>query len=357
MSMMDLIREDLRQFAGYESARKQFSGGSIFLNANESPWPSEDGEPGLNRYPEPQPTQLRNRLAEIYQVDSSRILIGRGSDELIDLLVRGFCRTGLDAIVQSPPTFGMYRVSAQLQGAKVIDVPLLIKNNFQIDLDQVLASITEQVKIVFVCSPNNPSGGAVSSDDLQRIAKACEGRALLVVDRAYCEFELNSKPNFDHLDWLNAQDHVVQLRTLSKAYGLAGARIGVAIANPSLIQFIARLMPPYPISTPSAGAALSALAPQNLAVIHNRVALLKNEREKLFVALHRSTAVSEVFASEGNFILARFNNADQFYARALNAGFVLRKPSIGYGLEHCLRISIGLPSENAQFITLLNEAA
>jgi len=218
MSVLDLARADIRAMQPYSSARMEASGGRILLNANESAWlPFGDDGSGCNRYPDPQPAMLVDTLARLYGVKPEQLLVGRGSDEAIDLLVRAFCRAGQDAILIQPPTFGMYSVCARIQGAAVIEVPLA--QDFRLDVDAVLAAMTPAVKLVFVCTPNNPTGQAIAAAEVERLAQALVGRALLVIDEAYVEFA--DAPSLAAL--VDRHEHVAILRTLSKAWALAGA--------------------------------------------------------------------------------------------------------------------------------------
>ncbi len=348
--VLDILRPDLRRFAGYSSARKEASGGSILLNANESPWAVPGDMLGLNRYPEPQPAALLARLAALYGVAADRLLVGRGSDEAIDLLTRAACRAGRDAVIISAPTFGMYAVCAQVQDALVINVPLVAGRDFALDVDALIAAVDERVKIVYVCSPNNPTGAAVALADIERIALAIEGRALLVVDEAYAEFSAGSSA----VALLGRYPHLAVLRTLSKAYGLAGARIGSLIADPAVIAVLRTIMAPYPLPAPCVAAALAALSDSATALARSRIALLRSERARMARTLRALPQVRKVFDSEANFLLVRFVDAAASYRQALAAGLVLRDPSRQPGLENCLRISIGTPEENEQLVRVLS---
>ena len=247
MNPLELVRADLREFAGYASARRQAQGGSVLLNANESPWAAPGDSLGLNRYPSPQPEALLAALADLYQVDAGSLLVGRGSDEAIDLLVRACCEAGRHAVLISPPTFGMYAVCARVQNAGIVRVPLRAERGFALDVEAVLEAVDDSVRMVFVCSPNNPSGGIVPIPALRRLAEGLDGRALLVVDEAYAEFA----ETVSAISLVREHRHVAVLRTLSKAYALAGARIGSLIADPDLIRVLRNLMAPYPLPTPS----------------------------------------------------------------------------------------------------------
>jgi len=355
-AVLELLRAELREFAGYSSARKEASGGQVLLNANESPWPSVGDALGLNRYPEPQPAALRERLAALYGVPAACLLIGRGSDEAIDLLTRAACRAGSDAVLISPPTFGMYAVCARVQDAAVVSVPLIAERAFALDVDRVidaLAQSTRPIKLVYVCSPNNPTGATVPLADIERLATATAGRALLVVDEAYAEFSDRPSALALRPRW----SHVVVLRTLSKAYALAGARIGVAMAAPELIAVMLSIMAPYPLPTPCVVAALRALEDSAIALVRSRVALLRSERARLARCLQALPDVREVYGSDANFLLVRFADGLAVYRKALAAGIVLRDPSAQVGLDNCLRISIGTPEENTRLLGVMSPTA
>jgi len=351
--VLELLREELRGFAGYASARREASGGSILLNANESPWSSPGDALGLNRYPDPQPAELVARLAALYGVAPDCLLVGRGSDEAIDLLIRAACRAGQDAILISPPTFGMYAVCARVQDAAVQSVPLRVDRGFALDVDAVIAALDARTRIVFVCSPNNPTGSAVPLADVARLAEATAGRTLLVVDEAYAEF--SDAPSA--LGLRARHPHLAVLRTLSKAYALAGARIGSLIGDPSLVAVLRSIMAPYPLPTPCVAAALAALGDSAVALARSRIALLRQERMRLARALRGLPTVLTVFDSDANFLLVRFRDAAATYRQCLDAGVVLRDPSRHPGLENCLRISVGTPEENERVLRLLASVA
>lgn len=351
MSVLDLARPEIRALQPYSSARMEASGGQVLLNANESPWPpSGDTGLSLHRYPEPQPQALLQRLAALYGVAPERLLLGRGSDEAIDLLVRAFCRAGEDAVAVCPPTFGMYAVCARVQGAAVVEVPL--NEAFAVDVETLLAALTPAVKLVFLCSPNNPTGGLVPLATVERLLAALRGRALLVVDEAYLEFA--DAPSASTL--LPRFDNLAVLRTLSKAWALAGARIGALLAAPEVVALLRRIMPPYPLPTPCVAAALAALDGQGVALAHARVALLRSERERLAQRLQWMAGVRTVLPSQANFLAVRFEDAGDVYCRLLQAGIVVRDVGRQRGLAGCLRIGIGTPAENERLLAALAES-
>lgn len=353
-SVLDLVRPDLRAFAGYSSARREKVSGHVWLNANESPWTSPADEGGrLNRYPEPQPAALRDRLATLYGVSPERAMVTRGSDEGIDLLVRAFCRAGIDGVLIAPPCFGMYAVCARVQNAPLIEVPLVDEDDrFSLDLTAFEDLISGgDVRVVFVCSPANPTGQAVPRKDTTRLAKACAGRAVLVVDEAYAEFSSEKSV----VDLIDAYPHVIVLRTLSKAHALAGARIGTVIADKDVIAVLRSLQAPYPVPAPSATVALEALSDGALAEARTRIATTLRERAALLKALRSVRGVRAVYESQGNFLLARFEDADAAFERLLAAGVVVRDMRAMPQLDDALRISLGTPEENAAVLAALRE--
>jgi histidinol-phosphate aminotransferase len=348
MSVLDLARPEIRALQPYSSARMEASGGQVLLNANESAWaPPGDHELACNRYPDPQPAPLIDALAGLYGVRASQVLVGRGSDEAIDLLVRAFCRAGQDAIAIQPPTFGMYAVSAHIQGASVITVPLAA--DFTLDVDAVLAALTPAVKLVFVCTPNNPTGQLVPLRDVTRLAQALAGRALLVVDEAYIEF--SDAPSAAAL--IDQFDNVAVLRTLSKAWALAGARIGTLLANEQVIALLRRIMAPYPLPRPCVALALQALTASGQDAARAHIAVVHEQRERMARALAAVPGVREVLPSQANFLAVRFDDASAVYQRLLGAGIVVRDIHRYPQLGDALRITVGLPEENDRVLDVL----
>jgi histidinol-phosphate aminotransferase len=354
-SVLDLVRPDLRAFAGYASARRQKATGSVWLNANESPWASgADSGYGLNRYPEPQPVALRARMAGIYGVTADQLMVTRGSDEGIDLIVRAFCRAGIDGVLVAPPTFGMYAVSARVQNAPLVEVPLVDEEDrFVLDVTAMIDVIDQgEVRVIFLCSPANPTGQALTHTDIRRILKAAAGRAVVVADEAYAEFSSVGPATAI----LGEFDNLILLRTLSKAYAMAGARIGAVLAQPAVIDVLRSLQAPYPVPAPSAALALAALDDAGRTASRERIATLLRERASLAKALKTTRGVAAVYASEGNFLLARFDDADRALVALLNAGVVVRDMRALPSLEDALRISIGAPEENAAVIKALQSS-
>ena len=352
-SVLELVRADLRGFTGYKSARADTVQGEIWLNANESAW-ANPGDPlgSSRRYPEPQPALLRSALAAVYGCDESQLLVGRGSDEAIDLLVRALCNPGRDSVVVTPPVFGMYAVCARLQDAALVEVPLRDgSHGFEVDLDGLAAAaLRARSKLVFLCSPSNPTGAVVALADIARLAVRLQGTALLVVDEAYGEFS-----NVKSATTLLAQHaNIAVLRTLSKAHALAAARIGVLIADPALIALLRRCQAPYPVPTPCAELALAGLAGPALAETAGRVAIVRSERERLRAALEQFPGVLRVYPSQGNYLLARFRDADAAFNALLAAGVVVRDQRAAPQLGDALRITVGSPEQNDRVIAALS---
>jgi len=361
-----LLREDLRGFAGYRSARSeqvdvmQVDGpqadSTIWLNANESPWANAiDGDGSLRRYPEPQPGQLRSALADMYGCSPQQLLIGRGSDEAIDLLVRAFCAPARDAVLVTPPVFGMYAVCARLQGARLLEVPLLDDGrDFEVDFDAVTNVASEQgAKLVFLCSPGNPAGAALPVAAVLALARSLAGRAMVVVDEAYIEFA--DTPSL--VQCIGRQPNLAVLRTLSKAHALAAARVGCVIADAEVIAALRRCQAPYPVPVPCLQQALRALTAEVRERTENGVRTVRSERERLRAALVSVPAVRRVYPSQANFLLVRFDDAGAAFQGLLAYGIMVRDMRALPGLGDALRISIGSIEQNRLVLAALQDTA
>ncbi|MGV8943641.1 histidinol-phosphate transaminase [Thermomonas sp.] len=350
-----LLRSDLRDFGGYRSARSDKLDGDVWLNANESPWAnSGTPEADLRRYPSPQPQQLRDALARLYGAMPEQLLVGRGSDEAIDLLLRAFCMPGQDRIVIAPPVFGMYAVCARLHGTAVIEVPLIDSAaGLNADLDAMVdAVIAHDARLLFLCSPGNPSGEALSPAAIERVTERLRGRAIVVVDEAYAEF--SEQPSVVPL--LDAHDNLAVLRTLSKAHALAAARIGCVIGSSEMIEALRRCQAPYPIPQPCVDVACAAVSVSALAATSERVRELCAERAWVAQALAELPGVRRVYASQGNFLLVRFDDAEAVFKRLLQAGVVVRDMRSQPQLGDALRITIGSPQQNRRMLDALASA-
>jgi histidinol-phosphate aminotransferase len=347
--LLDIARPDIRALRPYEHA--VWEPGLTRLHANELPWriDGDDSDAGLNRYPEPHPHQLTAALAAHYGVAPAQLLAGRGSDEVIDLLLRAYCRAGTDAIVICPPTFGMYGVAARVQGADVLEVPLRAEAGFAFDEAGVLARCEPRVKLVFLCSPNNPTGNPMDRTAVLRLVQALAGRALVVVDEAYIEFSDTASL----IDALPANPGLVVLRTLSKAHGLAGARCGVLIGHGDIVGLLQRIIQPYAVTQLTIEAVFRMLKPAALAVAAERVASIRRERERVAGALARTAGVSKVWPSAANYLLVEFTHPAAALARTHAAGLLIRDFRRTAGLTQALRISIGSPEQNDRLIRSL----
>jgi histidinol-phosphate aminotransferase len=350
MDIYAIARPEIVAMKPYQSARKTSSADGILLNANEAPTSFVDGPDlkrlALNRYPPPQPANLRTQLARLYDVPESSLLLTRGSDEGIDLLTRVFCRPGEDAIVECSPCFGMYRIAATIQAARVIDVPRQPQNGLRIDFDALEKTIRDEasVRLVFLTSPNNPTGDLIERDQLERILQVCDGKALVVLDEAYIEF-CSSKSASDLIDrW----PHLVVLRTLSKAWAAAGVRCGTVIANPAVIDLLLRVIAPYPMAATAIDAAMQATSG---AAVDRKAQFIKDvvrDREDLIIFLKNCPWVIEIWQSRANFVLIRVPDADGLVTWCDTSGLKIRNFSSQAGLAGCVRLTIGSDKEMAK---------
>jgi len=345
----DIARPDIQQLAPYQHAAWEPS--LVRLHANELPWRSgsDSSEAGLNRYPEPHPLALAARLAQLYGVHDDAVLPCRGSDEAIDLLTRCYARCGRDAIIITPPTFGMYSLCARVQGASIIEVPLRREAGFTVSVTSLLKAVTSSVKLVFLCSPNNPTGNAVDRAAVLALASALAGRALLVVDEAYVEFA--GSPSL--ASELAATPGLVVLRTLSKAHGLAGARCGAVLAHPQVIALLRRVIQPYAVSQLTIEAVFRALEPAALEETRERVQRVIGERARLASALAAHSTVRQVWPSAANFLLVDFADAGAALQRCRAAGLLVRDLRHLPSLPQALRLSVGTPEQNDRLLVAL----
>lgn len=346
MNVIDLIRPDIRTLTPYTCARHESESG-LLLDANENPYSiiSIPDDISLNRYPDPMQRELRARLADLNGVREDQLFVGVGSDEAIDLIIRLFCRSGHDAVAVLEPTYGMYRVAASINAVRVRSVPLGAE--FELDVDMICRVIDADTRIVFCCSPNNPTGNLLSRDALLRLCRAVS--AIVVVDEAYIDFaEADSlAPMVDEVP------NLIVLRTLSKAWGLAGLRLGYAIAHPDITGYLLKIKSPYNINALTAHYALAAL--QNVAAQRQVVGKIVRERDRLAEALRSMWFVERVFPSDANFLLVRVRDAGYLCAELKGHGIVIRDRSDQDRLQGCVRITVGLPSNNDILISVLQE--
>ena len=314
------------------------SSGALHLDANESPYapPPIKGATDYNRYPGQQPTALMARLADLYGVEAQRIMLGRGADEAIDILLRTFCEAGQDSILICTPTFGYFKTAAQIQGAKIIDVPL---NDDLTWNSKAILKAAPGAKLIFLCSPNNPTGNIIEDDLVEQLCEACPN-SLIVVDEAYQEFSSGE----GYIDKLGQYRNLVLTRTLSKAYGLAGVRAGVALADPAIINLMLKVLPPYPIPRPVERAVMDALSPAAMSLHNARLNEALSERSRLAEGLAKSEFVARVLPSEANFLAFMTSDAEAML-RALNKSNVKIR-DFRSKLPNLFRISVGSPEEN-----------
>ncbi|CAI8747066.1 histidinol-phosphate transaminase [Kosakonia quasisacchari] len=348
MSIEELARKNVRELTPYQSARRLGGKGDVWLNANEFPTavPFELTQQTLNRYPECQPKAVIENYAHYAGVKPEQVLVSRGADEGIELLIRAFCEPGKDAVLFCPPTYGMYSVSAETLGVEYRTVPAL--SDWQLDL-QGIADKLDGVKVIYVCSPNNPTGQIINPQDFRVLLEMTRGKAIVVADEAYIEF----CPQATLAGWLSEYPNLVVLRTLSKAFALAGLRCGFTLANEDVIALLLKVIAPYPLSTPVADIAAQALSPQGIVAMRERVAQILVERQYLITALRDIPCVEQVFDSETNYILVRLTASSAVFKSLWDQGIILRDQNKQPSLSGCLRITIGTRAESQRVIDAL----
>jgi histidinol-phosphate aminotransferase len=339
----NIIRSNIRDLVPYSSARDEFHGeAKVFLDANENSL----GSPLMkwyNRYPDPHQQSLREKISRIKGIAPSHIFLGNGSDEAIDILFRAFCEPRLDNVIVCPPTYGMYEVSARVNDVEVRKVPL--SADFQLDLEALEAAIDEHTKIIWLCSPNNPTGNSIDRTDIGMVLNNFDG--LVVIDEAYVNFSRRRSFIPDLADYPN----LVILQTLSKAWGLAALRIGMAFTSQDIIGVMNRIKPPYNISEASQQLASEAL--DEVEQVNEMIRVIVDERALLAEQLERIPAVLQVFPSDANFLLVRVTEARRLYEYLLGKGIVVRDRSTTPGCADCLRITVGTPRENILLLEAL----
>ncbi|MFA8434197.1 MAG: histidinol-phosphate transaminase [Marinifilaceae bacterium] len=336
---MSFVRNNLKTMQAYSSARDEYDGSrGVFLDANESPYGN-----GLNRYPDPHQKDLKARIAQLKGVDAQMVFLGNGSDEVIDLLYRGFCRPGVDNVIICSPTYGMYRVAAELNDIEVREV--MLDQNFQPDITQVLGACDDQTRMLFLCSPNNPTGNLLNAERVELLLERFPG--LVVLDEAYIDFA----PNSSLLMRLENFQNLVVLQTFSKAWGLAGIRLGIGFAHPQVVALLSKIKLPYNVNVLSQQKALKALG--SVFEKETRVKSILSERFRLEQELSVLDFVENIYSSQANFLLVKVDNAKRLYRFLIQKGVVVRDRSGMSGLAECLRISVGTPDENSSLLEAL----
>jgi histidinol-phosphate aminotransferase len=333
--LIDLIRPDLRDIKPYSSARDEFTGeASIFLDANENPF-----ENGYNRYPDPFQRKLKERIAEIKEVQPHNLFLGNGSDECIDLLFRLFCISGVDKVSAISPSYGMYAVSAKINNIELNEI--LLNDDFSLPVDRICSSARGS-KLLFICSPNNPTANSFSTSDLLTIVKEFKG--IVVLDEAYIDF--SEQPSLSN--YVDSLPNLVICQTFSKAYGMAGIRLGLLIASKELIGWINKIKPPYNVNLLTQEVALERL--NDLSQIRKEIELIKEERRKLVKILNSESQILNVYPSDANFILIKVANANELYDFLIGKGIVVRNRSQQPLCSNTLRLTVGTPEENNKLI-------
>ncbi len=344
-NLENLVRENIKRLTPYSSARKEFSGAAqIFLDANENSF----GSPlavDYNRYPDPLQTEIKAVVAEINGINPSEIFVGNGSDEAIDLLFRIFCEPRRDNILICPPTYGMYEVSAEINDVAVVKVNLT--EDFQLDSAAIENAVDANTKLLFVCSPNNPTGNAFPQTEITRLAEAFDG--IIVVDEAYIHFSQEKSL----VKKINNFKNLVVLQTFSKAWGLAGLRVGLAFANSETIGLFNRVKPPYNVSEIAQKAIVEALT--NREAVEATIAEIIAERELLIADLAKISCVEKIYPTDANFVLVKVSDAEKIYRYLLDAQIVVRNRNSVELCAGCLRITIGTPVENLSLLEALRK--
>lgn len=337
-----LLRPNILNLKPYSSARDEYEGKvGIFLDANENPFGN-----GLNRYPDPHQRELKAAMSRLKNVSREQIFLGNGSDEPIDLLIRAFCRPGKDKVLLNPPTYGMYQVSADINDVETVKVPLT--NDFQLDVASILKETTP-VKIIFVCSPNNPTGNAIDANAIKALLEQFEG--IVVVDEAYADFSVSES----FVSMVKDYPNLVVLQTFSKAWGLAGIRLGTAYASEAIVDVLDRVKPPYNVNTFSQRVALEALA--NVDSMRGYVTQILNERARMKEELANFAYVEQVYPSDANFLLIKVAEPLALYNFLVEKNIIIRDRSRMTGLAGCVRISIGTKDQNEILLSAMREFA
>ena len=344
MNIDTLVRNNIKTMSSYSSARDDFKNDFdkklIYLDANESPFDS-----GINRYPDNKQTELKKVVSNIKNININQIVFGNGTDEILDLIVRVFCNPNKDKIITLPPTYGMYDVIAKTNGVENIEIPL--KSDFSIDKNEILKLSSSSINILFLCSPNNPTGNSFDTNDLTDLIKGFNG--VVVVDEAYIDF--SSKQSLISL--INDNNNLIITQTMSKAYGMAGIRLGMGFSNQKIINYLNKIKPPYNINVLTERKALEEL--NKIDEIKKNIDLVLNQRKLLVSCLEKLDFIEKIYKSDSNFLLVKVDNADFRYNQLLKNGIIVRNRSNQPLCQNCLRITIGTENENKSLIKILNQ--
>lgn len=343
MKIENLLRDNIKTISAYSSARDEYKDAStdmVFIDANENPFQTD-----VNRYPDPQQSSVKRRLAKIKGVPTTQMLLGNGSDEVLDLIFRAFCEPNNDNIITLPPTYGMYKVLADLNGADIISVEL--NRDFEPKVDEIISLQNNNSKLLFLCSPNNPTANSFSADKVEKLITNFKG--IVVIDEAYIDFS-------SHESWLsrlNDFPNLIVIQTLSKAYGLAGIRLGICYASSFIISVLNKIKPPYNVNQLTQAKALERL--NAVDEIEKQVDIILVEREKLMTELNSIACIDTVYPSDANFVLAKVDDANLRYKQLIDNGIVVRNRTTQPLCENCLRFTVGTPEENKILIMTLQQ--
>lgn len=349
-SILLRVRRSVSDMAAYSSARSLYSAedGYILLDANECPYEPYVGSKDQSRYAGQQPDRAVQALCRLYDVSKRNLVLTRGADEAIDVLMRAFCEAREDTVVICPPTFPMYAQAAALQGVALLASPLN-EVDFTFDVDKVLKTVQSNTKIVFVCSPNNPTGNLVPVSDIEKLCTALAGQALIVTDETYIEFSKGQSV----VPLIERYENLVVLRTLSKAYAAAGLRAGVAIGNSSVIDVMKKVLAPYPVAQVVADEICRILTESNISRLRGKIAETVARRDRLVSEFLKLDDVVSIYPSEANFLLIKVKDGKGFVKRCLDGGVIIRDQSAQKGLENCARIAIGSDEEMARLFDVI----
>lgn len=342
MNIQDLVRDNIKALKPYSSARDEYKDASddmVFLDANENPFNN-----GYNRYPDPQQNRVKDILSQQKGISQENMLLGNGSDEVLDLIFRAFCNPNNDNIITLPPTYGMYEVLANVNDVEVIKVNL--NTDFQPKVEDILEASNKNSKILFLCSPNNPSGNSFNGEAIEKLINKFNG--IVVIDEAYIDFS-------EHESWLNKLEkysNLIITQTLSKAYGMAGIRLGVCYASKEIISILNKIKPPYNVNSLTQSKAIEKL--QKTSVLEHQIFALKYQREVLEIELNKFDFIKKIYPSDANFLLFKVDDANKRYTELIEKGIVIRNRTTQPLCENCLRITVGTKQENEKLIEALN---
>ena len=342
-NIQNLIRENIKKMKPYSSARDEFADfdqNIIFLDANENP-----NENGVNRYPDPQQKNLKSALSEIKRFSENQILLGNGSDEVLDLLFRAFCEPNIDNVITLPPTYGMYGVLANLNAIENREI--LLNEEYEPQIDKILSNVDSNTKIIFLCSPNNPTGNSFPDESIVTLLKNFNG--IVAIDEAYIDF--SEKESW--LSEINDYPNLVIIQTLSKAYGMAGIRLGILYASLEIILVLNKIKPPYNVNVLTQSKALQYIINQE--VTQSQIIEIKEQRNLVYRQLLNTNFVKKNYKTDSNFILCKVDNANLRYNQFLDKGIVIRNRTNDALCENCLRITIGTKEENQKLIEVLKQ--